>query len=1297
NIPTYEKCYAETVTIYPEFDPFLEDIEEEEEKSLDDWDRLLDFNLDDIPLLGEEELLPFVCKMRKSNRNKKRSMENLSLFYQDIGTSSSAGEEVRPVIETMAYHEKYKKILDEIFKDKVRLDGKNVKEEEEAVKRIKGEALKEKDDPKAFIFPIRLEGMVNENALADTGSDIQTMPYRIYKTLGREDMKKVDREITMINHTQAKAVGVLTNVLCQVGLTTIIAKFLILDILIDRDAPIVVGRGFLYTISSILNTPKKLFSTFDGICHQTFRATRFDVLITAESDSDDEKEYEIKKNEFGAPIYGSKLAPYLNYNDPAERSLWEHMMMRPDHQEPNIQDNMKQWKKCCSHKFTMIFCYEMVATKMLSLDTTLELCHEFYSTYEFDEVCADDELQTKKIIKFRLGGRTHNLTLFEFAHRLGLYHAEELDEEGFNVYFKGGMHSDEHFNAQGYWLSISQEENLGLSRSHTSTIKSPIMRVIHKMITYGLCQRTNGKSKALTDDVKRSLTAPIYCRDSDTTTLRDLIDYEGRLIPEDPQSGVPRVGVPRLSRVFMQDLYQGVFEHMAGVYSVPLHGAYNPPGYAQSQYDQYYQQDPPLPPLYPPQYQQQQDDNEIEQYLQFIDYTLWEIIENRDAPIVTKIVNEKEAAIPPTSVEEKAQRRAELKAISTFLMALPNEHQLKFKSDKDANQPSIPHLDIEDLHQIYPNDLKEIDLRWSIAMLTMRAKRFLKNTRRMLDMANKERIRFDKTKVECFNCHKRRHFVRECRAPRNQDSRNREPTRRTVPVKEATLNALVSQYSQILDMCKVGFGYNAVLPPYNGNFMPPKPNLVYPSLDDFVDESVSESVSDSVVKKPTVESNEHKTVRKENGAPIIKDWVSENEEEDEPKSYLTDYEESDGGFVAFETSKLSNKSDALLKVPRKDNMYSVDLKNDVPYGGLTSLFAKATSKESNLWHRRLGHDSLGTDFKPLGEEEKKDAEEPGNGDSEVPITEDPRVNQNKDANVNNTNNINNVSIIDNPAGIEDNAVDENIAYGCDDDLNMPDLEEIDRFSDAENDDSGADFNNLDTIISVSPVLTTRVHKDHPVEQIIKDLTLAPQTRRMTKHVQEHSLDLDFPNKVYRIEKALYGLHQAPKDWPDIIFTICACARFQVNPKISHLQAVKKNFRYLKGQPNLGIWYPKDSPFDLETYTDSDYAGASLDRKFTTGGCPFLGCRLISWQCKKQTVVANSTTKAKYIAASNCCGHVFWIQNQMLDYGYNFMQTKIYIDNESTICIVKNPVFYPNTKHIEIRNHFIRDSNEKKLI
>ncbi|GJX13262.1 hypothetical protein Tco_0205020 [Tanacetum coccineum] len=337
-------------------------------------------------------------------------------------------EEVRPVLKTMAYNDKYKKVLDEIWKDKVELDGMIIKEEEEAINKVKGEALKEKDDPRAFIFPIKFEVKINENALADTGSDINTMPYRIYAKLGREEITK-----TMGGNDD------------------------------------------------------------EGGSSRSKRSRQYETVEEV-------------------------LLPQVHH----EFLLWE------------------------------------------------ELCHEFYSTYEFDEVCADDELQTKKIIKFRLGGRTHSLTLLEFAHRLGLYHAEDLDEEGFDVYFQGGLCSDDHFNAQEYWLSISRKENLSLSRSHVSNIRSSALREIHKIITYCLCQRTTG--------------------DLDTTTLRELIDSEGRLIPKDLQPGVPRVAIPRPPRALM---YVGVFEHMARVYSVPLQGAYNPPGYAQPQYDQYYQQYPP--------------------------------------------------------------------------------------------------------------------------------------------------------------------------------------------------------------------------------------------------------------------------------------------------------------------------------------------------------------------------------------------------------------------------------------------------------------------------------------------------------------------------------------------------------------------------------------------------------------------------------------------------------------------------------------------------------------------------------
>nr|GFA48465.1 uncharacterized mitochondrial protein AtMg00810-like [Tanacetum cinerariifolium] len=112
--------------------------------------------------------------------------------------------------------------------------------------------------------------------------------------------------------------------------------------------------------------------------------------------------------------------------------------------------------------------------------------------------------------------------------------------------------------------------------------------------------------------------------------------------------------------------------------------------------------------------------------------------------------------------------------------------------------------------------------------------------------------------------------------------------------------------------------------------------------------------------------------------------------------------------------------------------------------------------------------------------------------------------------------------------------------------------------------------------------------------------------------------------------------------PDIMFAVWACARHQVTPKECHLHAVKKIFRYLKGHPKMELWYPKESSFDLVTYSDSDYGGATQYRKSTTGWCQFLGRRLISWQCKKQTIVATSTTEAEYVAAASCCRQVLWI-------------------------------------------------------
>nr|GEX18785.1 uncharacterized mitochondrial protein AtMg00810-like [Tanacetum cinerariifolium] len=140
--------------------------------------------------------------------------------------------------------------------------------------------------------------------------------------------------------------------------------------------------------------------------------------------------------------------------------------------------------------------------------------------------------------------------------------------------------------------------------------------------------------------------------------------------------------------------------------------------------------------------------------------------------------------------------------------------------------------------------------------------------------------------------------------------------------------------------------------------------------------------------------------------------------------------------------------------------------------------------------------------------------------------------------------------------------------------------------------------------------------------------------------------------------------------PDIMFAVCACARHQLTPKECHLDVVKRIFGYLKGHAKLGLWYPKESPFNLVANSDSDYGGATQDRKSTTGGCQFLERRLISWQCKKQSIVATSTTEAEYVAAASGCGQVPWIQNHMLDYGNLTMARLAFCDYHNMIAILE---------------------------
>ncbi|GJS88135.1 retrovirus-related pol polyprotein from transposon TNT 1-94 [Tanacetum coccineum] len=164
--------------------------------------------------------------------------------------------------------------------------------------------------------------------------------------------------------------------------------------------------------------------------------------------------------------------------------------------------------------------------------------------------------------------------------------------------------------------------------------------------------------------------------------------------------------------------------------------------------------------------------------------------------------------------------------------------------------------------------------------------------------------------------------------------------------------------------------------------------------------------------------------------------------------------------------------------------------------------------------------------------------------------------------------------------------------------------------------------------------------------------------------------------------------------PDIMFSVCLCARFQEAPKTSHLEAVKRIFRYIKGTTHLGLWYPKGTGIETVVYADSDHAGDYVDRKSTSGICTFVGCCLTSWFSKKQTALAISTTEAEYVSAEKACQQALWMKQALIDYDVRLDDVPIMCDNKGAIDLSKNPVQHSRTKHIEIRHHFLRDNVQK---
>ncbi|GKB63037.1 hypothetical protein Tco_0919223 [Tanacetum coccineum] len=160
---------------------------------------------------------------------------------------------------------------------------------------------------------------------------------------------------------------------------------------------------------------------------------------------------------------------------------------------------------------------------------------------------------------------------------------------------------------------------------------------------------------------------------------------------------------------------------------------------------------------------------------------------------------------------------------------------------------------------------------------------------------------------------------------------------------------------------------------------------------------------------------------------------------------------------------------------------------------------------------------------------------------------------------------------------------------------------------------------------------------------------------------------------------------------DIMFSVCLCAHFQEDPKSSHLEAVKRIFRYIKRTTHLGLWYPKGTGVETIVYADSDHAGDYVDRKSTSGVWTFMRCCLTSWFSKNQTTLAISITEAEYVSAKKACQQALWMKQALVDYNIKLDSIPVLCDNKGAIDLSKNPVLHSRTKHIEIQHHFLRDN------
>nr|GEV17357.1 hypothetical protein [Tanacetum cinerariifolium] len=671
------------------------------------------------------------------------------------------------------------------------------------------------------------------------------------------------------------------------------------------------------------------------------------------------------------------------------------------------------------------------------------------------------------------------------------------------------------------------------------------------------------------------------------------------------------------------------------------------------------------------------------------------------------------------STNESVSVVASVSAASTKILvsALPNVDTLSDAVIYSffARQSNSPQLDNDDLKQIDADDLEEMDLKWHMAMLTMRARRFLQRTRRNLGANGTTLIGFDMSKVECYNCHRRGHFTRECRSPK--DNRNKETQKRNVPVETSTSNALVSQCDGVRS--------------YDWSFQTEEELTNYALM----------AFTSSIIRwLPVSKHGNPQHVLKDKG--VIDNGCSGRIIGN--MSYLFDFKEINRGYVAFGGNqkvvrsqgkmcdkknsvlftdtecivlssdfKLPNDNHVLLRVPRENNVVLVTKPHSkTPYELLLGrtpsigfmrpfgcpvtilntldplgkfdrkadegfLVGYSISRSGPTWLFDIDTLTTSMNYQPVitGDQPNPGADPQNtNNDATFKVKEpesEVRVSPSSSAKTKKhddktTREAKGKSLVELSIGVRN--------------LNMPALEDITYSDDKEVVGAEADFSNLETNITkegldyeevfapVARIEAIRLFLAYASFMGFKVYQMDVKSAFLYETIEEEVYvcqppgfeDPDYPDKVYKVVKAIYGLHQAPRACStnkDLCkaFEKLTKDKFQMSsmgeltfflglqvkqkqdgifisqdkyvakilrkfgltdgksvsspidtekPLLKDPDA-KRNFRYLKGKPHLGLWYPKDSPFNLVAYSDIDYAGASLDRKSTTGGCQFL--------------------------------------------------------------------------------------------